>query len=555
MRLKELMIGTSALLLSAPAMAAGGHGTLTIGISQFPENFHPNIESMSAKFYVADMAHRMFTGYGPDWTLRCFLCTEVPTLENGLAELETTPDGDEGIAVTFDIHPDATWGDGTPVTTEDVLFTWEAGSDVVSAFRNTEFYRTVYDITVHDEKTFTLHKDRVTFDYNRIPDFRILPAHLEAEIFEADAREYRRRTLYDTDTTNPGLYFGPYRVTEVEVGSYVVLEPNETWYGDGPNFDRIIVRTIENTAALEANLLSGELDMISGELGLTVDQALAFRDRHGDNFEVEFVPGLVYEHIDLNLDNPLLQDRRVRHALLYALDRESMTEQLFRGEQPVAHTNVSPLDAVSVDDVPKYDYDPERAIALLEEAGFDQMDNGVRTNADGDRLSFPFQTTAGNRTRELVQQVLQSQWSEVGIEVTIDNEPARVFFGQTTAERRFEAMAMYAWISSPENPPRPQLHSTEIPTEDNNWSGQNFPGYANPEMDEALEAVEEELDADLRLAHWHTIQRLYAEDLPILPLYFRAESYILPDWLEGLEPTGHQHQSTNHIENWRRAEM
>ncbi|WP_366655738.1 peptide ABC transporter substrate-binding protein [Fodinicurvata sp. EGI_FJ10296] len=551
-------IVSSAIASSAtgnPGDAMGGHGTLTIGVSQFPDNFHPNIESMAAKFYIADMGQRMFTGYSPDWILQCFLCTEVPTLENGLAELETTPEGDAGIAVTFDIHPEATWGDGTAVTTEDVMFTWEAGRNPVSAFRNSEFYRTVYDITVHDEKTFTLHMNRVTFDYNRIPDFRLLPAHIESAVFDDNPREYKQRTSYDADTTNPGLYFGPYRITEVETGSFVVLEPNETWYGDGPHFDRIVIRTIENTSALEANLLSGEVDMISGELGLTIDQALAFRDRHGDDYDVDFVPGLVYEHIDLNLNNPVLADIRVRRALLYGADRDALTEQLFQGEQPVAHTNISPLDAVSTDDVTRYNYDPERAVALLEEAGFDSLENGVRVNGDGDRLSFAFQTTSGNRTRELVQQVLQSQWSEIGIEVTIDNEPARVFFGQTTAERRFEGLAMYAWISAPENPPREQLHSGHIPTEENNWAGQNFPGYVNPVMDEALEALEEELDAERRLAHWVTVQQLYADDLPILPLYFRANPFILPNWLDGLEPTGHLHQSTNHVENWRRNDL
>ena len=81
-----------------------------------------------------------------------------------------------------------------------------------------------------DDKTFTLDLDRVTFDYNRL-DLDVLPAHLEAQGVLADPAEYRHRTLYDTEPTNPGLYMGPYRITKVSPGSYIVLEPNPTWWG------------------------------------------------------------------------------------------------------------------------------------------------------------------------------------------------------------------------------------------------------------------------------------------------------------------------------------
>ncbi len=162
-------------------------------------------------------------------------------------------------------------------------------------------------------------------------------------------------------------------------------------------------------------------------------------------------------------------------------------------------------------------------------------------------------TTAGNRTRELVQQVLQSQWRQVGIDVRIRNQPARVYFGQTLAKRKYTAMAMYAWLSAPESVPRSTLHSSEIPTEANNWRGQNYTGYVNPEMDRLVERIEVELDRGARRALWRRLQHIYAEDLPVIPLYFRAEPYIYPKWLKGVAPTGHQITTTNWIENWRVA--
>lgn len=538
----------------ATAQAPGGDGTLTIGVSQFAVTLHPSIEPSVAASYVQHMAYRPITTYDADWELVCVLCVELPTLENGGAVRETTPEGEDGIAVTYTLQPDAAWGDGTPVTTADVALAWEIGRSEDSPFANRELYRSLYRLDIVDDKTFTAHFDKVTFAYNAVNDLRILPAHLERPVFEDAPREYRDRTLYAAEPTNPGLWFGPYRPVEIELGAYIVLEPNETWWGEPPKFDRIVVRTVENTAALEANLLSGTVDMIAGEIGLSIDQALAFDERHGDDWQIVYQPGLIYEHIDLNLDNPLLADRRVRQGLLYGIDRQALSDQLFAGRQPVAHSSVSQLDWVFDEDIARYPYDPERAVALFEAAGFDRVVDGVRVDEAGEELAFTLMTTAGNRTRELVQQVLQQQWAQVGVRITIDNEEARTFFGQTVSRRAFPAMAMFAWVSSPENVPRTTLHSDHIPTEANNWSGQNYPGFANAAMDTLIEATEIELDRDRRATLWRWLQAIYAEELPVLPLYFRANAYILPPWLAGVQPTGHQYGSTLTVETWHRTD-
>ena len=549
------LLAAAVALLAAGVALLPGEGRaakdeLVIGLTQFPSTLHPNIDSMAAKSYVLAMAQRPFTAYDPEWQLICMLCTELPTIENGLAKIEKQADGTDGIALTYTIRPDATWGDGTPVSSNDVVFTYEVGAHPQSGVSNAELYRRITKIDVVDDKTFVMHVDRVTFDYNGINDFRILPAHLEQPVFEADPAAYRNRTVFDTDPSNPGLYFGPYRITEVSSGAFIVLEPNPTWWGEPPQFKRIVVKVIENTAALEANLLSGGIDMIAGELGLTIDQALAFAKRHGDQYQIVYEPGLVYEHIDLNLDNPILADVRVRRALIMGLDREALSQQLFEGRQPVAHTSVNPLDWVHSDDVPRYHQDLEAAARLLDEAGWDQIKGGVRHNAAGEPLTLELMSTAGNRTRELVEQVLQSQWQRLGIDVRIRNEPARVFFAETTGKRRFSAMAMFAWISSPENVPRTTLHSEEIPTAANGWAGQNYTGYKNPEMDRLIDAIEVELDRDQRRAMWQRLQQIYAEDLPSLPLYFRANPHVWPLWLEGVTPTGHQNPSTLWVERW-----
>ncbi len=530
------------------------HRELTIGLTQFPSTLHPNIDSMLAKSYILAMVRRPFTVYNHDWKLICMLCTKLPTLENGLAKLERTPKGARGIAVTYTILPQAVWGDGKPITTKDVMFTWKVGRHKLSGVSNREMYRRVYKIDVVDDKTFTLHFDRVTFQYNEINNFDLLPHHIDSKKFFSNPKEYKNRTAFDSDPTNEGLYFGPYVVADLERGSHVVLERNPKWWGKKPYFKQIVVRVIGNTAALEANLLSGGIDMIAGELGLTIDQALAFEQRHRRQFNIFYHPGLIYEHIDLNLDNPILKDKRVRKALIHAIDREAISKVLFAGRQPVAHSNVNPLDWVYNKSLPRYRYDPKKAAALLNEAGWNVMRKGIRYNKKGERLKLRLMTTAGNRTRELVSQVLKSQWRYIGIDARIRNEPARVFFGQTVTERRYPAMAMFAWISSPENVPRSQLHSAHIPTQGNNYSGQNYTGFANKEVDELLDAIEIELDKKKRLKLWHRLQQIYIEELPVLPLYFRAEAFILPHWLKGLKPMGHTGASTLWVEHWHAKE-
>ncbi len=535
-----------ALCAAIPAVAKD---RLTIGITQFPATFHPSINSMLAKTYILSMTRRPLTAYDADWNLVCMLCVELPTLDNGLAVLETTAEHGAGIALTFTLHPDAVWGDGRPLTSHDVAFTWEVGRHEMTGIASAELYRRIHALDIIDDKTFILHVDRVTFDYNDLGGLDILPEHIERTRF-ANPSAYRNKTAYDTDTTNEGLYSGPYVIDDVQIGSHVVLGRNPMWWGKEPAFDSIVVRVIENTAALEANLLSGSIDMIAGELGLSLDQAISLEKRHAGRFDVRYQSGLIYEHIDLNLDNPILLDLRIRQALVHAINRDRISQQLFAGRQPAAVSNVNPLDKMFANDLEGLEYAPQKAAQLLRDAGWGTLKNGVLINENGDPLTLEFMTTTGNRTRELVQQVLRSEWKAIGIDINITNQPARVFFGETMTERLFSGLGMYAWISAPESVPRSTLHSAYIPGEHNGFEGQNYPGFRNERMDELIDAIEIELDEEKRRTLWRELQEIYVTEVPVIPLYFRANAFILPKWLKGLEPTGHQYPTTLWIEDW-----
>ncbi len=534
--------------LSALAAPARAKDELVIGMTQSPGTWNPLISSMLAKSLISNMTTRPLTAWNADWKLVCLACTEVPTIENGKARVIDLPDGKKGMQVDLELR-DLKWGDGTPVTAKDVAFTLEVGRHPLSGVASSEAFRRIIKFDAKDDRRFTMTIDRVTFDYNRM-SLSLLPAHIEKPIFEANPAEYRNKTAFDTNSTNPGLFFGPFRIVEVVPGNRIVLEQNTTWTGEKPYFKRIVVKIIENTAALEANLLSGNVDYVLGELGLSLDQVLAFEKRHKDKYDFIYKPALIYEHIDTMLDNKLLEDRRVRQAILSAIDRKAISEKLFEGKNPIADGPISPLDPMFTPNTRHYAYDPATARKLLDEAGFSDIRNGVRHNSKGERLSLEITTTAGNRVRELVTQVIQSQLRQVGIELRIKAEPPRIF-SEALNRRQFPALAMYAWVQSPEGVPRTLLYSTEIPTAENAWSGQNYPGYRNPAMDAALDGAERELDFEKRRALFAEIQRIHAEDLPVLPLFFRVDPFVIPKQLKGVVPTGHLNSSTLWIEQWR----
>ncbi|HYD18027.1 MAG TPA: peptide ABC transporter substrate-binding protein [Patescibacteria group bacterium] len=538
-------------LAGAPfAASAEEHKTLKIGVSQYPSTLHPFFDEMVAKSMVLGGTQRPVTAYDADWKPVCMLCTELPSYENGRAKKDGT-----GIAATYTLKDNLFWGDGKPVTTKDILFAYEVGKHPKSGVGNGEFFtKDITHITADDAQSFTIHYAKEKCDFAPIGDFYALPEHLERKIFEQDPETYKNRTLYNTAPATAGLWMGPYQVTKVESGASITLEKNPNWKGPAPHFDKIVWRTIDNSAALQANLLSGDVDYIPGELGIMLDEALSFEKRlkatKPGRFTVTYNPSLTYEHIDLPVDRAPFNDLRLRQALMYAIDRAGISSQLFGGKQPVALSNMNPRDTVYTSDVPQYPYDPAKAAELLDAAGFTIKDDGYRYGKDGKRLVISLATTAGNKTRELIAVAIKSDLKKVGVDIAIDTQPARVLFGDTMRERKFTGGAMYAWMSAPQSIPKTTLYSKMVPTKENNWAGQNYTGYANPAMDKLIDDLDVVCAADKNLALWHQLQKTYAEELPALPLYYRADSYFMPVWLKGVTPTGHLHPSPLWIENW-----
>lgn len=277
-------LGTVIALLGMSLSPLSGQANPTnkeikIGINQEFENLNPIIKQMLATTYISSFVNRRLTVIDENGKWIPQVVVSIPTLENGGAKLITV-EKDKKIEAQWEILPNAKWGDGTPVTGHDVAFSWKlATSDNVSVGEK-EVYSQVEKITVDptNPKKFTFLYKEAKWDFNRIGTFDLVPKHLEEPVFTKYGKQkegYDKNSNYTTKPTTKGLYNGPYRVTEIKLGSHVILERNELFYGTPAKIEKVILKLIPNTGTLEANLRSGTIDMIS-VLGLSFDQALVF---------------------------------------------------------------------------------------------------------------------------------------------------------------------------------------------------------------------------------------------------------------------------------------
>jgi peptide/nickel transport system substrate-binding protein len=553
---RGVLAGALVLLVAAgdPALAAPSglphpDDELVIGVPETITALHPMSYTLYEDFTL-DFAHRRLVMPDQSWHLACGLCTALPSLENGRIKLVPGAAGGQGMEVTYTLQPEARWADGEPVTSLDAAFTVEVARLPDSGLPNAVLFRNLRSVRVVDAKTFALVYDHVEFGLSAPDALEFLPEHIDGPIFRAlaDKRDYLKHSAYRTEPTNPGLWMGPYRLAEFGAGKYAVFERNPHWFGDKPYFRKITLRFYPSSAQAEAGLFAGETDLLQeGTLPLAV--AADIRARLQDRFVVKTAPSATLFAVAVNLDQPQLEDARVRRALLLAIDRKAMARELFGDEQVVAQSFLPPEDPGYSPDIPKFPYDPAAAVKALRDAGYKQNEAGRLVDAAGAPLELRLSTYAGNSLTRPVGERLVAAWQRLGIGVTLVSDPA--LLTQTLPHRRFE-LALFSQTPTPEYVPQTILGSSAIPGAANNYSGSNFAGLRDPAIDSALAALSGELDARKRRDLWAGLQAAWAEALPALPLFDLPQLYVVPNWLRGFEPTGHAIASSNFCENWSR---
>lgn len=553
---KKWILSLICIFMASSSFAAKKED-LTIALNAEFETLNPLVNSMMAAIYILDASLRPLVAITPEGKAKPILIKEIPSLENKKAKMIKNKGKVPGLKAQIEILPEAVWGDGVPVTCKDVKLTWEIGRHPNVSTPERQIYMNIEDVIIdskNPKKCEILFKEAEWNFYLNMP--KPMPAHLEQPVFEQfkdKPQGYERNTGYIKDFANPGLYNGPFLVSEVKLGSHVVLTANPQFYGKKPSFKKIIFKFILNSATMESNLRSGNVDMTSSS-GMSFDQALSFEKKvKADKlpYEVLFVPGVVYMHIDFNLDHPILKEKKVRQALVYATDREEMVKAFFEGRQKAALHFSTELDSWFTRD-PKeitiYKYDKAKAIQLLEEAGWKLQKDGYRYK-DGKLLTFTLNGVVDNKLGETLQVYMQSAWKAVGVKLQIKNYPARILFAEKLRKRDFE-LGMYSWVSSPDSSQRSMLHSTMIPSKDNSWSGSNRPGWKNKQVDQLLDQAEHEFDAQKRNALVRKIMKIYTDEVPVLPISYRSNNSVIPLGLKNYKISGHSFSEYLEVEHW-----
>ena len=531
------------LLAISPAVLAQSRERVVVGMGSFPASLHPLIGGQTSREYILGASRRKVTNLDAEGRTVCLLCTEVPSMANGRVKMVELPGGGRGMEADFTLRPELKWGDGTPLTTRDIVF----GAEVA---RSTSPVLNVTGVVARDERSYTVTLDAVRFDVGELSP-QPLNAAIEEPVFRAskDPQEYANQSSFSRAPGTPGLWNGPYLLTEFKANESVTFTPNPHWDGQKPAFKQVTMRLIPSGPAVAANLLSGNIDI---PFGMGFDQVRDLETRHADRFDVLIKPGtLVTNYLYLQGESPILGDKRVRQAISMGIDKQTMVERLFGGRYVAANSIVATADPNYNTALTPWPYDPARARTRLAEAGWTPGADGVMQRADGMRLSLDLLAGAGAATAGLVQQVIQSQLKQIGIEVVAKTEPFRVLDGTTLRKRLFQGMVIEWDSKAPGAFPLTRFGSAGIPRESNAFSGWNVTGYSNPRVDALMKDGLAELDPERRQAMWNEMQAIIMDELPQIPLYNEAFIYVSPTWMTGFMPPRSVYQPTLWIEYWR----
>jgi peptide/nickel transport system substrate-binding protein len=414
------------------------------------------------------------------------LCTrdEHLNVQPGLAERWDIPDP---LTYVFHLHQGVKFHDGQPLTSRDVKWTFD--SLLQGKIRSTKAaaYRLVDRVDAPDDSTVVFHLKEpfATLLWN-VSDgaIGIVPYGSGDEI-----------------SRHP-IGSGPFRFVTAEPDKEVVIERNDGYWGENAHLKRVRFAVIPDATTRALELRKGSADIAVSSL--TGDMVLALERE--STLEILHAPGTVLAYIAFNTRDPILKDVRVRRALAYAIDRTPMIHYLMRDFARPAYSLLPPESWAYNGDVPHYNYNPDRARQLLEQSGYPAV-NGVR-------LHLSMKTSTEESTR-LMAAVLQQQLREVGVVLDIRTFEFATFFSDVT--RGAYQLHSLRWVGGNEDPDIFEyvFHSAKFSPH-----GANRTYYANPRVDALIDQARSELDQNARKQIYAEIQRILAEDMPYIDLWY-----------------------------------
>lgn len=420
-----------------------------------------------------------------------FMVNHLTELEPILVEsYEVAPDG---LSYLFKLREGVRFHNGQELTAEDVKYTYEfyskEGNTIASRFLG------MRDVDVVDKYTVRVNMDTVNASFLSIAtETGIVPAAYHAEVGE------------DIFRTAP-IGTGAFKVKEWRAAEFTELEAFDDHFRGRPGLDAIRLEVVPEPSVRYIALVTG--DAHANVWPLLVEDSLSFEGNPDFRLVKTFSNSVRF--IPLNNKLPQLSDVRVRRAMLMALDRQRIIDDLWSGTAVIAHANLTPKNAFYFNsNVRKYDFDPDGARALLDDAGWAVGSDGIRSK-DGIRLSFTCTTITGDQARRPIAELAQIMLRDVGVEMLLAEAPVASIL-EGLRQGTMEA-SLFNWThgSTPEPDPSATLRT---------GGGNNFCSYSNPEVDALIDQGLQTVDPEARRAIYYRIQEIYAEDVPSLYLHY-----------------------------------
>lgn len=403
--------------------------------------------------------------------------------------------------ITFHLKPDMKWADGAPLTSADALFTWKLVTDDHTRTPYGSDYKLVKSAEAPDALTF-----RVTYEQPYAPaldswaGLQILPEHI-----------LKGQDINTTPFARKPVGSSYYQLGEWKNGERISLVRNPTSTQGQARIDRLVSRFIPDPASQFLELMANNIDTMSLS---PIQYARIFPAREDLNRKIALYKelGNAYTYLGFNLKRAPFNDKRVRQAINYAIDKQELIDGVLLGlGEPVA-SPYKPGTRWSNPELHPYPYDPQKAKALLKAAGFEDHDGDGILDRDGKPLAFEILTNQ-NKQREMSAVLIQRRLKEIGIKVDIRVLEWASFIGRFIKTGEFDAVVL-GWSLSLDPDQFSIWHSSQ------QAPGQfNFIGYNNPRVDKLLEEGRLELDPDKRMKIYREFSKVLLDDSPVVYLF------------------------------------
>lgn len=407
---------------------------------------------------------------------------------------------DDNLTITFKLRKDVNWHDGTPFTAADVLFTYQLYVDPDTPTAYAESFKQVKGVETPDPYTVVVHYDKPFAPALMSWGQSVHPKHL-----------LEGQDLSNSPLARNPVGTGPFKLVEWQSGEKIVLESNPGYFEGQTYLKRVVYRIIPDMSTQFLELQTGGLDFM-GLLPLQFDRQTstpAFRRLFNKYRYLNFG----YTYLGYNLNRPLFKDKRVRQALAYAINKQELIDGVLLGYGAAATGPYKPDTWVYNSQVPRYDYNPEKARALLAEVGWRDSNGDGVLDKDGKDFSFTIVTNQGNDLRAKTGEIIQRRFKQVGIDVKLRIIEWATFLKEFINPGNFDATIL-GWTGGPEPDQYNIWHSSKTGPRE-----LNFIGFKNAEVDQLLEEGRRVFDQSLRKAYYDRFQQILAEEQPYTFLY------------------------------------